>query len=118
MKLGRAAAAVMAAAALSAAAAPAFADLAQSRAVVDAAKAKGEVGEQGDGYLGIVTGGDDALRAAVAEINAGRAAAYRDAAAKTGATPQAAGEAAARQLFARAPAGQYVKPLGGAWMRK
>src|ERR1700731_3470646 len=50
---------------------PAFADLAQDKSVVDAAKAKGIVGEQGDGYLGFVKGSADAgTTAAVTEINA------------------------------------------------
>ena len=40
---------------------------------MDAAKAAGMVGEQADGYLGIVTGADGAITAAVNEINAGRA---------------------------------------------
>jgi uncharacterized protein YdbL (DUF1318 family) len=101
------------------AAAPALADPVQSKALVDAAKARGEVGEQADGYLGLVTGSAAPdLRAALAEINAGRADAYRDAAAKTGVTPEAAGQATARQLFARLPGGQYFKPLDGGWMRK
>ncbi|HTK34485.1 MAG TPA: YdbL family protein [Caulobacteraceae bacterium] len=98
--------------------APAYADVVQSKAVVEAAKAQGGAGEQADGYLGIVAGGDAALRAAVAEINAGRAEAYRETAAKTGVTPEAAAEATARQLIARVPPGQYYKPLGGAWTRK
>ncbi len=90
----------------------------QSKTVVEAAKGGGLVGEQGDGFLGVVGDADASVRAAVAEINAGRAAAYRDAAAKTGATPEAAGQAAARQLIARVPPGQYYKPLDGGWMRK
>ncbi len=89
-----------------------------AKATVDAAKAAGTVGEQADGTLGVVSGGDAATRAAVAEINAGRAAAYRDAAAKTGVTAEAAGEAAYRQLLARMPAGQFYKPAGGGWTRK
>jgi uncharacterized protein YdbL (DUF1318 family) len=101
-----------------AAASPALADVASSKAAVDAAKAQGVVGEQADGFVGIVSGGDAALRAAVAELNAGRAAAYRDAAAKTGVTPDAAGQATARQLIARLPAGQYYKGDGGAWTKK
>jgi uncharacterized protein YdbL (DUF1318 family) len=101
------------------AAAPALADPAQSKALVDAAKARGEVGEQADGYLGFVTGqAAPDLRAAVAEINAGRADAYRDAAAKTGVTPEAAGQATARQLLARLPGGQFFKPLDGGWTKK
>src|SRR5579863_9146584 len=91
--------------------------LAQSsadKAAIDAAKAAGSVGEQGDGYLGLVTGAaDDAVKAAMAEINAGRAQAYRDIAAKSGVTPAAAAEATAQQLIARLPSGQYYRPLGG-----
>ena len=37
---------------------PAFADLAADKATVDAAKAAGKVGEQADGYLGIVSSAD------------------------------------------------------------
>lgn len=89
-----------------------------AKATVDAAKAAGSVGEQADGTLGLVSGGDASIRAAVAEINAGRMAAFRDAAAKTGVTPAAAGEAAYRQLLSRMPSGQYYKPSGGGWTRK
>jgi uncharacterized protein len=97
----------------------ALADTAGARAVVEAAKAQGLVGEQGDGYLGLVTGSaDSTISAAVAEINSARAAVYRDTAAKSGVTPAAAGEATARQIFERIPPGQYYKPLGGAWTRK
>jgi uncharacterized protein len=95
------------------------ADVAASKALIDAAKARGIVGEQGDGYLGFVASSSDpALAAALAEINAGRAAVYRDSATKAGVTPVAAGEAAAQQILARLPAGQYYKPLGGGWMKK
>ena len=104
-------------AALLVAPAPAHAQSA-AKATVDAAKAAGTVGEQADGTLGIVSGGDASVRAAVAEINAGRQAAFRDAAAKTGVTPTAAGEAAYRQLVSRMPAGQFYKPAGGGWTRK
>jgi uncharacterized protein YdbL (DUF1318 family) len=100
------------------AASPALAQSAAAKAAVDAAKAQGVVGEQGDGFLGIVSGGDAALAAAVAEINAGRAAVYRDTAAKTGVTPEAAGQATAVQLLGRLSSGQYYKPLNGAWTRK
>jgi uncharacterized protein YdbL (DUF1318 family) len=110
--------AAMAALSIGAASAPVLAQSAAAKAAVDAAKAQGLVGEQGDGYLGIVRGGDAALSAAVAEINAGRAAVYRETAAKTGTTAAAAGQATAIQLLARLPAGQYYKPLEGAWTKK
>ena len=96
----------------------AYAQSQAAKQAVDAAKAAGKVGEQGDGYLGIISDADSALRAAVAEINAGRKQVYADTAAKTGVTPEAAGEATARQLIARVPAGHIYKPLGGSWTRK
>ena len=98
---------------------PAAADLAGAKAVVEAAKARGQVGEQGDGYLGFVgPTRDPQVVAAVNEINVGRTAVYRDAAAKTGVTEAAAGEAAAVQLFSMVRTGQYYKPLNGNWTKK
>lgn len=97
---------------------PAFAQSAAAKAAVDAGKASGVVGEQADGFLGVVSGGDAAVRAAVAEINTARAALYKDTAAKTGATPEAAGQATAKQLYARLAPGQYWKPLDGGWTKK
>ena len=95
------------------------ADLAAAKATVDAAKAQGLVGEQGDGYLGLVTGAaDPGVTAAVDQINAGRAAVFAQTAAKTGVSPQAAGEAAAKQLIAKVAPGQFYKPLGGSWTKK
>ncbi len=97
----------------------ALAQSAESKATVDAAKAQGVVGEQGDGFLGLVNGSaSPAVKAAVADINAGRAKAYQDIAAKTGVAESAAGEATARQLEARVPPGGYFKPLGGGWTKK
>ena len=101
------------------AAGAALAQTAPQKATVDVAKTQGVVGEMGDGYLGFVTtSGDASLKAAVTAINTGRAAAYADTAAKTGVTAEAAGQATARQLYDRIPAGQWYKPLGGSWTRK
>jgi uncharacterized protein YdbL (DUF1318 family) len=97
---------------------PAFADLASDKAAVDAAKAAGKVGEQADGYLGIVGGADAALSAAIDDIYAGRRAVYTQTASKSGVTPDAAGQATGAQLIAKTPPGQYIKPLGGAWTKK
>ncbi|MDR3507473.1 MAG: YdbL family protein [Caulobacteraceae bacterium] len=107
-------------AALLATGAPAagFAQTAGDKAAVDAAKASGVVGEQADGYLGVVSGGDAALKASVAAINEGRAKAYAGIAAKTGVTVQQAGEATALQLISKLAPGQYYKPAGGSWTRK
>jgi uncharacterized protein YdbL (DUF1318 family) len=98
---------------------PAVAQTAAEKAAVDAAKARGLIGEQGDGYLGFVTPSTDPmLAAAVAAINAGRMQVYRETAMRTGVTVEAAGQATAQQLFARLPPGQFFKPLNGDWTRK
>jgi uncharacterized protein YdbL (DUF1318 family) len=87
--------------------------------VVAAAKAAGQVGEMGDGFLGVVASSAPAdVKAAVDEVNAGRAQAYKGIAAKTGVTEQAAAQAAAQALLARMPSGYYFKPLGGEWTRR
>jgi uncharacterized protein YdbL (DUF1318 family) len=93
---------------------------AQAKAAVDAAKAAGIVGEQADGMLGFVTGAaDPALKSAVAEINAGRAGVYREAAAKSGVSAGAAGAAAfTSAILPRLAPGQYYKPAGGGWVKK
>jgi uncharacterized protein len=99
-------------------ASPAFADLASDKAAVDAAKAAGTVGEQADGYLGIVSSADGTVTAAVNEINAGRRQVYTQTASKSGVTPDAAGQATGAQLIAKTPPGQFIKPIGGAWTKK
>jgi uncharacterized protein YdbL (DUF1318 family) len=98
----------------------AVAQSASAKTAVDAAKAAGIVGEQADGFLGFVTAGaDPAVKSAVAEINAGRAQLYAQAAAKNGVTPTAAGAAAYKQVVeSRLKAGEYYRPAGGAWTRK
>ena len=92
---------------------------AAAKSTVDAAKVQGAVGEKADGFLGLVSpSAPAAVQSAVADINAGRAQAYKDIAAKTGVSESAAGEATARQLIARLPPGAYYKPLDGGWSRK
>ena len=110
------AAAVMAALA----ATPVVAQAMDSKSAVDAAKAKGVVGEQADGFLGFVTtSSDPALKAAVDDINAGRSALYQEAAAKNGVSVAAAGASAYTTVVqSRLKPGEYYKPAGGGWMKK
>lgn len=98
----------------------ALAQTAAAKATVDAAKAAGIVGEQADGFLGFVTAsGDAGLRTAVAEINAGRAQLYREAAAKNGVSVDAAGASAFTTVIqGRLKPGEFFKPAGGGWTRK
>ena len=100
--------------------APAAAVAMDSKAAVDKAKAEGVVGEQADGFLGFVKPSNDpALKAAVEDINQGRAALYRQAAAKNGVSVEAAGASAYTTVVqARIKPGEYYKPAGGGWVRK
>lgn len=110
------AAAVLAALAV----APAAAIAMDAKSAVDAAKAAGVVGEQADGFLGFVKPtADTALKAAVQEINSGRAALYREAAAKNGVSVEAAGASAFNTVVqAKLKPGDFYKPAGGGWVRK
>ncbi|MBJ7411805.1 MAG: YdbL family protein [Phenylobacterium sp.] len=109
-------AAVLAALAMTPAAAYAM----DAKSAVDAGKAAGIVGEQADGFLGFVKpSSDSALKAAVDEINQGRAALYRQAAAKNGVSVEAAGASAYTTVVqARIKPGEFYKPAGGGWVRK
>ncbi|MDP3314895.1 MAG: YdbL family protein [Devosia sp.] len=107
---------------LVAALAPGFAT-AQStsaKALVDAAKAAGKVGEQADGLLGFVTApADPALQAAVAEINAGRRRVYEETAQRNGVTGEVAAVAAFKVLRdTKLKPGDYYKDVDGIWRRK
>lgn len=98
----------------------ALAQTAQAKAKVDAAKAAGTVGEQSDGLLGLVAGdADAATKQAVAEINDGRTAVYREAATRNGVSVEAAGASAFEAVIkARLRPGEFYKPAGSGWVRK
>ncbi|MES2897218.1 MAG: YdbL family protein [Pseudomonadota bacterium] len=97
----------------------AYADVVASKAVVDAAKAAGIVGEQNDGFLGFVKPGDAATKAAVAEINAGRRQVYAQAAAKNAVTVEVAGASAFKTVVQeRLKPGEFYQDTSGNWVRK
>ena len=95
-----------------------YAQTSADKAAVDSGKAQGVVGEQADGYLGVVKGGDAALAASVAAINKGRAQVYAGIAAKTGVSVANAAAAAGETLIAKVPPGQYYKTAAGGWAQK
>jgi len=107
---------------LAALAAPvaAVAQSATTKATVDSAKSAGIVGEQADGFLGFVTASaDPKIKGAVAETNAGRAELYKQAAAKNGVTPAAAGAAAFESVVkGKLRAGDFYKPANGGWTKR
>src|ERR1044072_1512226 len=78
-------------------------------------RASGLVGEQSDGYLGLVGSAPAAVRAQMEQVNIQRRAAYTQLAAKRGAPIEEVAAATACQLFAgRVGPGQYYRlPAGG-----
>jgi Uncharacterized protein conserved in bacteria len=92
------------------------------KALVDAAKAEGIVGEQADGYLGFRSNSSDAaLRTAVTVTNDGRRTVYQRSAtsAGDGATTEIAGQRMFEtQLFARIPSGQWYRNADGQWVQR
>ena len=99
----------------------ALADPASAKAAVDSAKAAGVVGEQADGFLGFVNAGAASadVRAAVAEINAGRRQLYAQAATQNGVSPTAAGASAFRTVVqGKLRPGDFYQDAGGGWVKK
>jgi hypothetical protein len=82
-------------------------------------RATGKVGEQADGYLGVVGSADASLRAQVDAINIKRRAYYTDLAAKRGAKIEEVAAATACEIFAsRIQPGQYYRLSDGVWRQR
>ncbi|MBB6505957.1 hypothetical protein F4693_002954 [Sphingomonas endophytica] len=80
-----------------------------------AARAAGEVGEQPDGYLGVVGSGSASLRALVSNINIQRKAAYTQKAQASGATVEQLAFTSGCNLIAQTKPGEKYRTPGGAW---
>ncbi|AQZ94337.1 YdbL family protein [Halopseudomonas phragmitis] len=81
-----------------------------------AAKAAGQLGEQPDGYLGVVTPGGNAAEIA-RQINQARRAEYQKLANDNGIQLRDVESMAGKKAIERTPAGQYIM-LNGVWMKK
>ena len=79
-----------------------------------AARAAGQVGEQPDGYLGVVSGGED-VRALVRAINIQRKAAYTAKAQASGATVEQLAFTSGCNLIAQTRPGEKYRTPGGGW---
>lgn len=92
--------------------------LAQRDPAYAAARAAGKVGEQVDGYLGIVSGGDAALQAVVSDINIKRRALYAEKAKAARATlDEYALTAGCQAILATVPGEKYQAP-DGSWQTR
>ncbi|MEG8038131.1 YdbL family protein [Sphingomonas sp. LR60] len=80
-----------------------------------AARAAGEVGEQPDGYLGVVGSGSASLRALVSNINIQRKAAYTQKAQASGATVEQLAFTSGCNLIAQTKPGEKYRAPDGSW---
>jgi uncharacterized protein len=82
-------------------------------------RASGQVGEQADGYLGVVGSAPADVRARVDSINIERRASYSKLAQQRGTTIEtAAASTACEILRARVQAGQYYRLPDGVWRKR
>jgi hypothetical protein len=80
-----------------------------------AAREAKQVGEQPDGYLGVVGAGTPALQAMVRDINIKRKAAYTASAQASGATVEQFAFTSGCNLVAKVGAGEMYKTPSGQW---
>lgn len=89
--------------------------MAQRDPAYAAARAEGLVGEQPDGYLGIVGSATPALRTLVNSINIQRKAAYTQKAQASGATVEQMAFTSGCNLIAQTQAGEKYRTPAGSW---
>lgn len=89
--------------------------LAQRDPAYAAARSAGQVGEQPDGYLGVVGGGTPALKALVSNINIQRKSAYTQKASSSGATVEQMAFTSGCNLIAQTDPGEKYKAPDGTW---
>ena len=86
---------------------------------VQEAKSAGWVGEQRDGYLGLVSASaPPEARQLLTEINQARRASYREIAARNGIELRAVELLAAEKALQKTPPGQFIQAEDGSWSRK
>ena len=82
-------------------------------------KADGLIGEQSDGYLGLVAqNAPSDIRKLVADVNAKRKAGYQKIAAKQGASLSDVEKVGGNTAIEKTLRGNYIRDAGGTWRKK
>jgi uncharacterized protein YdbL (DUF1318 family) len=82
-------------------------------------RASGQVGEQADGYLGVVGSAPASVRAQVDSVNIQRRAYYTDLAARRGAKIEEVAATTACELFrTKIGVGQFYRGTDGVWKKR
>jgi len=98
----------------------AHAQTSTAKATVDSAKARGEIGEQIDGFLGVVNGASpsSAVLDAMSEINIARKTVYTRLATQQNVQMDVVAQITGEKQIKKAASGHYIKDLSGTWKRK
>lgn len=91
-------------------------NLNEAMSALPAAKSAGQLGEQPNGYLGVVSNGGDAAEIA-RQINAARKAEYQKVARDNGVALADVELIAGQKAIDRTPRGQYIQ-VNGQWTKK
>ena len=89
-----------------------------AKSIVDAAKARGEVGERIDGYLAVVTDTSTEVKAAVDEINIGRKQVYTRLAREQNVKIEVVARLTGEKQIAKAAPDDMVMGEDGVWTKK
>ncbi len=91
-----------------------------ANSLINTAKASCTIGEQNNGYLGVVPGASasDAVRREMRSVNQKRKAVYEQLAARNGVTVDVAAVLTAEKLARQAASGHCVQDPTGAWSKK
>ena len=82
-------------------------------------KADGWIGEQANGYLGLVREGAPAeIKALIRDVNAKRKAGYQKIATKQGTSLADVEKVGGKKAFEKTAAGNYVRDASGNWRKK
>jgi uncharacterized protein YdbL (DUF1318 family) len=83
------------------------------------AKSQGWIGEQANGYLGLVRSGAPAdIRALVADVNKKRKARYQQTANKHGTALREVEKVGGKTTIAKTAPGNFIKDASGRWRKK
>ena len=88
-------------------------------ALIEAAKNECVVGEQANGYLGVVSGASasESLKRDVSDTNQRRKAVYADLAKRNGVTIEVTAALTAEKLMSQASRGQCIRDGAGKWVK-
>lgn len=85
---------------------------------LEGARAQGLVGDQADGYLGVVSSAGASYAGQVAQVNAARRQEYARLAQQQGTSVEAVGAIFGVKLWEQTQSGEYFRDASGNWVRK